>query len=172
MGLSRGVLNSCRSGVARHGKWEDWRFSGSYDDGVTRPTAMLAALLIVPLSILSSVGCVYRLQAPSPPFPLRLRIVAPAPQSYTVRVQGTAYAVSPEGRVEFEAGGLGRGCSVYLFDRIPIRRVPDPTKAKMIFVLNGATQIAAFSLDDLARLPHDGGDVPQITLPVRRNAYR
>jgi hypothetical protein len=131
----------------------------------------LSGILIFGIS-LSIAGCAYRLQPPMPPFQQRLRIVAPAPQQYTVRVQSKDYSVPPEGRVDVKVGGLGRGCSVYLFDRIPIRRVPSPTKEKIISIMNGTAQIQAFSLHDLARLPHDSEDVPQIAIPVVRSKSR
>jgi hypothetical protein len=135
---------------------------------VDRRTAALTSGLLFEL-LLSGIGCAYRLQPAVPPFQQRLRIVAPSPQRYTVRVQSTDYSVSPEGHVEVKVGGLQRGCSVYLFDLIPIRRVPSPTKEKIISLMNGTAPIQTFSLHDLGKLPRDSEGVPQIAIPVARS---
>ena len=129
-----------------------------------RVTAALSAGLIVGMLLLSA-GCAYRLQVAMVPFQQRLRIVAPAPQQYTVRVESKDYSVSEEGRVEVKVG-MHRGCSVYLFNRIPIRRVPDPTKEKIISIMNGTAPIQTLSLQDISRLPHDSEGVPQIAIGV------
>jgi hypothetical protein len=113
------------------------------------------------------------LQPGIPPFQQRLRIVANAPQEYTVRVQSTDYFLPSDGRVEFKVGGMS-GCSVYLFGRIPIRRAPNPTKEKIISIMNGTARLQMLSLHDLATLPRDGEGVPQIAIsnvpPQRRPA--
>jgi hypothetical protein len=129
---------------------------------VALTTSLLAGLLL-----LTSVGCAYRLQPALPPFQQRLRIVANNVEQYTVRVQGTDYSVPFDGRLEFTVGGM-RGCSVYLFDQILIRRAPNLTKAKVISIMSGAAQIQNLSLHDLGRFPHDSEGIPQIAIPAAR----
>jgi hypothetical protein len=127
----------------------------------------LTNCLIAGLVLLTSVGCAYRLQPALPPLHQRVRILANNAQQYTVRIQGTDYSVPPDGRLEFTVGGM-RGCSVYLFDRIPIRRAPSPTKAKVILIMSGTAQIQNLSLHDLERLPHDSEGIPQIAIAMVR----
>ena len=117
--------------------------------------------LIAAFSALGSTGCVYRLAPPMPPFQQRLRIIANAPERYTVRVQSSDYAVPADGRVVFNMGMTHRACSVYLFDRIPIRRVPSPTKEKSISIMLGASPVQRLSIHDIATLPTDSDGVPQ-----------
>ena len=126
--------------------------------------------LLAGLVLLTSIGCAYRLQPAMPPFHQRLRILANNASQYTVRIQGADYSVPPDGRLKFTVGGM-RGCSVYLFDRIPIRRVPSPTLAKVISIMSGTTQVQILSIHDIERLPRDSEGVPQLAISrVRPNS--
>ena len=83
-------------------------------------------------------------------------------------MQSTDYSVLPDGRVEVKVGGMPRGCSVYLFDRIPIRRVPSPAKAKVIWIIKGTAPVQSLSIHDLASLPRDGEGVSEVSIsPIR-----
>ena len=89
---------------------------------------------------MSSSGCAYRLHPAIPPSDHRLRIIADSPEQYTVHVLSYDYPVSLDGTADFKWGGFG-GCSVYLFNTIPIRRVPTAAKEKSISVMLGPTVI-------------------------------
>src|ERR1017187_1657155 len=116
--------------------------------------------LIATFSALGSSGCVYRLAPPAPPFQQRLRIIANAPERYTVRVQSNDYTVPADGLVVFKMG-MAQGCSVYLFNRIPIRGTPSPTKEKSISIMIGASLVQRLSIRDISTLPTDSDGVPQ-----------
>jgi hypothetical protein len=88
--------------------------------------AGLLAALLMP-------GCAYRLAPPSPPSLHKLKLVTPSPANYAFRVQDKDYQVGADGKVAIQFQ-THHGCSVYLFDRIPVSRRRDPLKTKSIFV--------------------------------------
>jgi hypothetical protein len=100
-------------------------------------------------------GCAYRMAAPLPPSRQRLHIIANTPERYTLHVQRSDYHVPADGRVVFDISMMHRGCSVYLFDRIPIRKVPDPTKERLISVLISGTPLRRLSMREFIKLPVD-----------------
>ena len=133
---------------------------------MAKPTSKAAVIVIAAIaicSVVSSSGCVYRLQPAIPPSNHRLRIIADSPQRYSIHVLFYDYAVSQDGTVDFKWGGF-RGCSVYLVNTIPIRRVPNAAKEKNISVMLGPSVIRKLSLDEIAALPKDRESVPQLDL--------
>ena len=87
------------------------------------------AFAAVVAPVLGLTGCAYRMAAPLVvQSKQRLRIVSDTPERFDVRVQSIDYHIPADGRLMFEIKMVHRGCSVYLFDRIPIRKVADPRK--------------------------------------------
>jgi hypothetical protein len=109
-------------------------------------------------------GCAYRMAAPFLRSQQRLRIVANSPERYTVHVQASDYRAEADGRVSFDISMAHRGCSVYLFDRISIRRAPDPAKGKMISVMLSGRPVRRLSLLELSRLPVDSAGYHQLPI--------
>jgi hypothetical protein len=58
---------------------------------------------------------------------------------------------------------MSSGCSVYLFNQIPIRRAPDLSKTKLISIMTGGKTVEALSLRDLSKLPLDSAGYRQLT---------
>ena len=97
----------------------------------------------------------YRLMPPMLPTQQRLRILVNSPEQYSVRVQASDHRMGTDGRVSFDSPMMRAGCSVYLFDRIPISRAVDLSKAKLISIMTGGTTVETLSLRDLSKLPAD-----------------
>src|SRR5258708_3765594 len=91
-------------------------------------------------------NCAYRLPPATLPSQHRLKIVARSPERYSVRVRDKEYSVGADGKVLIEFPATRRACSVYLFDRIPISRGPDPLKAKSISVLIAGNAVRTLSM--------------------------
>jgi hypothetical protein len=94
----------------------------------------------------------------------RMRIVTPSPESYKLQIRSSHYDVSVDGRVIFDISMFHRGCSVYLFDRIPLRRVADSTREKIITVSKGGIQVRRLSFQELSNLPLDKAGYHQLAL--------
>jgi hypothetical protein len=58
-----------------------------------------------------------------------------------------------------------RGCSVYLFDKIPISRVADPFSAKNIELTTLAGSSRKLSFNDLFKLPTDQEGYHLLNIP-------
>jgi hypothetical protein len=85
--------------------------------------------LVVPLA-----GCAYRLPAIAPPSQELIRIVADAPEQYTVEVNtGTVreYEVQQDGRIKVGIPSYRPSCGVYLFDAIKVGGYVDPLNSWM-----------------------------------------
>ena len=135
--------------------------------GFVSLAGVLAAMLIT-----VDAGCAYRLHPPSPPFQQRLRVIADAPDTYVIRVQAKAYAVPADGHVTFTMALPRQACSVYLFDKIPIRRPPNPTTQKALSIVFGGSAVRRLSMRDIAALPKDADGVPQVRVPVASGSFR
>ena len=84
----------------------------------------------------------------------RIHILANSPEQYSVRVQASDHRVQADGRVSFDAPMMSFGCSVYLFNQIPIKRAPDLSKTKLISIVTGGTTV---------KLPLDSAGYRQLT---------
>jgi hypothetical protein len=132
----------------------------------------VAGLGFVAAVLAGATGCAYRLPPGTPPFQQRLRIIDNNPDLYVVRAQGNDYAVPKDGRIAFTVGLPRQGCSVYLFNVIPIRRPPSPTEEKIVSIMLGTSVVQRLSVQDLASLPSDVEGVPQLHIPNRRGPLR
>ena len=132
--------------------------------GSTTLTGKVKAIVAVAATLSSLSGCAYRMAAPLLPSHQRLRIVANSPERFTVRVQSSDYHAEPDGQVSFDVAIRHRGCSVYLFDLIPISKVPDPEKEKVISVMISGTPIRRLSFGELSKLPVDSAGYHQLAI--------
>jgi len=113
--------------------------------------------------ILGLAGCAYRMAAPLVTrSQQRLRIVADAPERYEVRVQSSDYHVPSDGRLMFKIQMVHRGCSVYLFDLIPLRKVADPAKEKIVSITLRGVPLRELSSRDLDKLQLDSEGYRQL----------
>lgn len=119
------------------------------------------------IATLALTGCAYRLSPPAPPSQHTLRIVAKAPELYTIYIQTKPYPVPADGKVAFNYGAMQSGCNVYLFDRILIKRAPDPFKGKGIALTIGGKTVKTFSLQEISHLPVDSAG--NLELQVRNS---
>src|SRR5262249_25039087 len=108
--------------------------------------------LLVALALLES-DCAYRLPPHIPPSRQRLRILAPVPTDYTVRVtDGADYRPSPDGRVVVEIPAQRASCGVYLFDVIKIRGSKLPVE---VAIIKQGKKVRTVQMADLHKLARD-----------------
>lgn len=131
------------------------------------PSGCIRGVLIL-LVILTS-GCAYRLHQPMPPATIGIRLSAQAVESFTLKVQEREYPVASDGAVEFQYVGR-HGCSVYLFNIIPIRSGPDPFRAKSIEVRRAGVAVRRLSLQEVTKLPKADSGYHLLSIPPPRQA--
>jgi hypothetical protein len=134
---------------------------------LTGSKAATALVIVVLVLSATSTGCVYRHNPPIPPSNQRLRIIAKSPERYTIRVLSHEYAASADGNVDFK-WAASTGCSVYLFNQIPIHRLPPATKQKNISIMLGQSVVRQLSIEEIARLPKGGDGVPELGVRALR----
>jgi hypothetical protein len=114
-----------------------------------------------------SLGCAYRLPVAAMPSTQNLKLVASAPKGYVLRLrirEPHEYRVPEDGRVTLDIPGYRAACSVYLFDRIRIRRGANPFTEKTIDVVGGGKLTRRLSLKEIAALPRDAEGYHLLTL--------
>src|SRR5437867_4466775 len=84
-------------------------------------------------------GCTYALRTYNTPSEQEIRLAAPAPQQYSIRVMAERpvdYPVTQDGRVSFHVPRLPRGCDCLLFGVV---RISDgsPETLRAIHVVRG-----------------------------------
>jgi hypothetical protein len=114
-------------------------------------------------AMLELTGCAYRLMPLTRPTQQRIHILANSPEQYSVRVQASDHRVQADGRVSFDTPMIRSGCSVYLFNQIPIRKAPDLSKTKLISIMTSGKTVETLSLRDLSKLPLDSAGYRQLT---------
>src|SRR3989442_9647977 len=85
-------------------------------------------LSLIP-AVLTLTGCAYRLPVIAAPSQQLIRIVANAPEQYTVEVNTGAvakYDVPHDGRLKVPIPSYRPTCGVYLFNAIKVRGYGDP----------------------------------------------
>lgn len=87
-----------------------------------------------------------------------------SPEKIIIRSGRREYAASPGVVVEV-APQSWRGCSVMLFDVIPVRRTPPPYKSKTILIVRGGKTIRRMSPKDLDKLPLDASGAHVLSVP-------
>ena len=114
------------------------------------------------VSLISAVatlaGCAYRLPTIAPSYRQPVRIVAGAPEQYTVQVNtGTVkeYAVPHDGRIEVRVPSYRPTCGVYLFNAIKVRGYGDPLKDWILTVTYNGKIIREESLRATQKSPAD-----------------
>ncbi len=114
----------------------------------------LCLIVTTAFSTLTLAGCVYRLHVPFQPAQQRLKLLVRSPEQYSVRVWDKEFPVGADGNVLIEFPSI-HGCSVYLFDRIPISQPADPIKSKSIKVTTAGRTVKHLSGIELSKLPVD-----------------
>ena len=95
-------------------------------------------------AVLTLAGCAYRLPTIAPPSQQLVRIVAIAPEQYTVQVNtGTVkeYDVPHDGRVKVGIPSYRPSCGVYLFNAIKVRGYGDPLKGWIVSVTRNGKSV-------------------------------
>jgi len=102
-----------------------------------------AAYVSLISAVMTLAGCAYRLPTIAPQYRQPVRIVAAAPEQYTVQVNTgnvDEYAVPHDGRIEVGIPSYRPSCGVYLFNAIKVRGYGDPLKDWILTVThNGKT---------------------------------
>jgi hypothetical protein len=116
---------------------------------------------------LTLTACAYRLPVATLPSQYRLKLVTKSPELFIVKLNigdPREYHVLGDGRVTLDVPGYRNGCSVYLFDRIRVRRAASPLRAKSVEIVKAGTIARLLSLKDIARLVVDGSGYHLLTL--------
>ncbi len=117
----------------------------------------LVVLGPVSLAMLLCSGCLTMVDYASiPPFEQKLRLIATAPEDYTVRVssqKAVPLSVSSDGRITFFVPRRSGGGATYLL-KIRIARTSG-AEAKYVFIVRGKSLIKKLSVSDLKKLPKD-----------------
>lgn len=108
--------------------------------------------------VITLAGCAYHLP-PAPPASQELiRIVAIAPEQYTVQVNtGTVreYDVPQDGRIKVGIPSYRSSCGVYLFDAVKVGGYGDPLKSWIVLVTHNGTTVRKQSLRVMQKSPRD-----------------
>lgn len=103
-------------------------------------------------------GCAYRLPPAAPPSQELIRIVAIAPEQYTVRVNTEVvrdYDVPHDGRIKVGIPSYRRSCGVYLFDAVKVGGYADPLKSWFVLVTRNGKTVRKQSLRAMQKSPTD-----------------
>lgn len=103
-------------------------------------------------------GCSYRMPAPTAPSEELIRLIAKAPQQYSLQVSTRAvneHDVPPDGRLKISVPGYRRACGVYLFDAVKVGGYGDPLKAWNLTISRRGNVVRKLSLDALRSLATD-----------------
>lgn len=117
-----------------------------------------AAKIVLIGAAVTTAGCAYRLPTIAQPSQQLVRVVAVAPEQYTVQVNtGTVnrYDVPHDGRIKIEIPSYRPSCGVYLFDVIKIRGYGDPLKSWVVSVTRNGDTVRKQSLRVTQRSPTD-----------------
>ena len=117
-----------------------------------------AAYVSLISAVMTLAGCAYRLPTIAPPYRQPVRIVAAAPEQYTVPVNTgnvDEYAVPHDGRIEVGIPSYRPSCGVYLFNAIKVRGYGDPLKDWILTVTHDGKTIHEQSLRATLKSPTD-----------------
>jgi hypothetical protein len=108
--------------------------------------------------VLVLAGCAYRLPPASPASQQLIRIVANAPEQYTVEVNtGTVkqYDVPVDGRIKIGIPSYRRSCGIYLFDKIKVGGYGDPLNDWILSITRNGKTVRKQSLRVTQKSPTD-----------------
>ena len=108
--------------------------------------------------VLTLASCAYRLPHLTPPSQEPIRVIANAPEQYSVQVNtGTIqeYGVPDDGRIEVEVPSYRASCAVYLFNAIKVRGYGDPLKTWTVSVTRNGNTLRKQSLRVTHKSPTD-----------------
>src|SRR5258708_30441515 len=108
-------------------------------------TARLSCLLM---------GCAYTLHPSTPGFQQRLRLVARAPENYSLHAWDKEYVIGSDGEVRIEVPVTRQPCRVSIF-AVPFGRSADPLKQRSISLIIGGREIRRLSIHEISKLPLD-----------------
>lgn len=114
-----------------------------------------SARCVAALFLVLCTGCVYRRIPPPPPYTYRLKLVTPSPERYSISLVDRQLLLDSNGAANFVYSAGAFGCSVYLFDKIPVRYARNTSKVKVISVQSSGEVVRRLSIADLWKLPQD-----------------
>jgi hypothetical protein len=103
-------------------------------------------------------GCAYRLPVAAMPSQQRLKLLSVAPEAFSLRLRISEprdYRVPNTGRVTLDVSGYRAACSVYLFDKLRIRRGANPFDERTVDIIVGGKIARQLSLKEISELPTD-----------------
>jgi hypothetical protein len=109
-------------------------------------------------AVLTLTGCAYRLPVVAPPSQQLVRIVAKAPEQYTVQVNTgavTEYDVPHDGRIKIGIPSYRPSCAVYLFNTIKVRGYGDPLNDWIVSITRNGKIVRKQSLRGAQKSPMD-----------------
>ena len=109
-------------------------------------------------AVLTLTGCAYRLPVAAPPSQQLIRIVANAPEQYTVQVNTgavTEYDVPHDGRIKIGIPSYRPSCDVYLFNAIKVRGYGDPLNDWIVSITRNGKIVRKQSLRVTQKSPTD-----------------
>ena len=110
------------------------------------------------VQFLTLTGCAYRLPGVAPPSQQLVRIVANAPEQYTVQVNTgavTEYDVPHDGRIQIGIPSYRPSCGVYLFNAIKVRGYGDPLNRWIVSITRNGKIVRKQSLRVTQKSPTD-----------------
>lgn len=113
-------------------------------------------------------GCAYRLPAAAPPSHGLIRIVANAPEQYSVQVDTGSvkkYDVPHDGRITFEIPAYSRSCGVYLFNVIKVGGYGDPRNGWLVSINRNGKTIRKQSVRVAQKSPTDDAGYHIVKIP-------
>jgi hypothetical protein len=120
----------------------------------------MALILACIAAVTALTGCAYRLASQQ-----RLRIIAPAPDQYSVRFrlwETRDYAVPPDGKLTLDVPAYRARCGPFIFG---IRMGPQsPFAAKTVSIMRRSKVTRQLSLLAISRLPTDSEGYHQLKL--------
>ena len=120
-------------------------------------------------------GCAYRLPPVMLPSEYRVKVVATAPERYALRLRLTEarqYSVPADARVALAVPAYRAACSVYLFDKLRIRRGADLLRENRVDLIAGGNVVRQLSLKEIAALPVDADRYHLLTIAERHAGFR
>lgn len=109
-------------------------------------------------AVLTLTSCAYRLPALAQPSQGLIRIVANAPEQYSVQVNTgtvTEYDVPHDGRIKVGIPGYRPSCGVYLFDAVKVGGYGDPLKGWNVSITRNGKTVRKQSLRVTQKSPTD-----------------
>ena len=127
---------------------------------------------LVLMFLVTLAGCAYALHPVTPPSQVRLKIVSPTPEVYSLRMrvrEPDDYRVPTDGRVTLNVPAYRAACTIYLFGKLALPNQSDPATAKTLEISASGKTVRQLSLKTLNRLRLDADGYHLLKVPAVNN---